>query len=902
MSEGLIQRLLKMLGAKSADEPPAASASPFAGKTVVFTGELSSMKRADAEKLVVQFGGKATGSVSRKTDFVVVGSDAGSKLQKARELGIAVLNEQQFLAMVKSVQSQTPTERTRCRAMRALGLSRDPAALEPLLQALNDSSVVVRITAAEALGQLGNPQACDALVRVLESDVPFPLKRSVAESLRRLGNEPTIKRLRQEAAKHIKVALDDAAILEQSARSDETFLESLYDVDDNPATRAALLSLLATLPFERGLWKPIKSIFKRAELRGDVEVWGLLAYRFEATRANPVPPVRWEQVGEGRNRRWVARRDDPTYTAPTQQYLRRRVWRTLQQIARRQPENYACFAVEILKHFKDSDAREIVRNAKIKFVPNPDGKTLGWHYDAKRGSRRVQGDYVESANFKDRYCSYWTFNHVLYRNSPRYTYGINSWRCTEGYDPNTSPPPAEREEAFPQLWEGEAAAEPLFDLLRVSECAPAQEFAVKVVRAAHWNAAQNLSRDALLTLLNKPYEVTRTLALDIAGAQFDPAAPDRDLILTLARSDFADARQLAAEWITASAARWVEDTDFITSLCESSDDNLRHAARAILASLHPDIPASLTWMNRLLSWLLHEEPSAGFHAFVAATLREVYWDALADLSANRVHQLLNADSPDAQEFAGALLAHSRHVKPEEMSWTFLATLCHHDLRQVRAAGHAMIQQTLPRWREDVSLLLTLVDSAYEDTRNFAFNVLREHFTQDMTPGTLIGLCDSIRADVQDFGKEMFRRVFAESVAPEYLLRLSEHPHANVRGFAMELVEHHAPRDAETLTRLMPFFRTALLQVNKGRAVKDRALKFLETCALADRDAAVVVAPLFADMAHSLTQRDFAASLMAMTRMKMKYPEVDFYEWSDENENQHSRFASTARAVAPGETH
>lgn len=279
-------------------------------------------------------------------------------------------------------------------------------------------------------------------------------------------------------------------------------------------------------------------------------------------------------------------------------------------------------------------------------------------------------------------------------------------------------------------------------------------------------------------------------------------------------------------------------------------------------------------MNRLLAWLLREEPSEGFHAFVAATLREVYWDALADLSANRVHQLLNADSPDAQEFAGALLTHSRHVKPEELSWTFLATLCHHDLRQVRAAGHEMIWKTLPRWRDDVSLLLTLVDSDYEDTRNFAFGVLREHFTHDLLPDTLIGLCDSIRTDVQDFGKEMFRRVFADTVAPEYLLRLSEHPHANVRGFAMELVERHAPRDAETLTRLLPFFRTALLQVNKGRAVKDRALAFLESCALADHEAATVIVPLFSDMAHSLTQRDFAASLMAMTRIKMKYPGVE----------------------------
>jgi hypothetical protein len=881
MSEGLIPRLLKMLGIAETGQSSEPTASPFAGKTFVFTGELSSMKRADAQKLVEQLGGSCSGSVSKRTNFVVVGSDPGSKLQKARELGITILNEQQFLAMVKSVQSQTPSDRVRCRAIRALGLSGDPNALEPLLQVLNDPVPVVRITAAEAMGWLGNPRAFTALAAVLDSDAPFPLKRSVAESLRRLGHQPTIVQIRQEAERHINATLDSIgdeiagpAVLEICVQKDPTFLEAMYDMDDASSMRRSLLSLLATLPFQQGLWTQIKSIFKRAELREDDEVWGLLAYRFEATRANPVPPVRWEQVGEGRNRRWVARRDNPVYTAPTQQYLRRRAWRMLRQIARRQPERYARVAAEMLKHFKDSDARDITRNAMTVFVRNTQGKSWSWEWNtAQRQSVRVRGDYVQRVTCKDRYSSYWTFNHVLYRNSPRYQYALNSWRCIEGYDPDTSPKPAEREEAYPTLWEGEAAAEPLFDLLRVSECAPVQEFAVKVVRAAHWDRAKSLSRDALLTLLNKPYDATRSLALDIARAQFDPAAPDRDLILTLARSEFAEARQLAAEWIMASAAQWVEDTEFITELCESSDDNLRQAAKKVIGQL-VNWSIGVEWMNRLLAWLLREEPSQGFHAFVVVTLREIYWDALADLPADRVHQLLDANSPDAQEFSGALLTHSRHIKPEELPWTFLATLCHHDLRQVREAGHAMTQQTLPRWRDDVSLLLTLVDSDYEDTRNFAFDVLRQHFTQDMTPDTLIGLCDSIRADVQDFGKEMFRRVFADTVAPEYLLRLSEHPHGNVRGFAMELVERHAPRDAETLMRLMPFFRTALLQVNKGRAVKDRALKFLESCALADREAATIIVPLFSDMAHSLTQRDFTASLLAMTRIKMKYSGVE----------------------------
>jgi DNA ligase (NAD+) len=78
-------------------EPPAAAAGVFAGLTVVFTGELERVSRNRAQALVREQGGKATGSVSRSTDLVVAGPGAGSKLEKARKLGIEVIDEDEFL-------------------------------------------------------------------------------------------------------------------------------------------------------------------------------------------------------------------------------------------------------------------------------------------------------------------------------------------------------------------------------------------------------------------------------------------------------------------------------------------------------------------------------------------------------------------------------------------------------------------------------------------------------------------------------------------------------------------------------------------------------------------------------------------------------------------------------------
>ena len=81
-------------------EAPATSGSPVAGKTVVFTGTLETMTRSEAKARAESLGAKVAGSVSNKTDYVVVGADAGSKAKKAAELGVAILTEAQWRELI----------------------------------------------------------------------------------------------------------------------------------------------------------------------------------------------------------------------------------------------------------------------------------------------------------------------------------------------------------------------------------------------------------------------------------------------------------------------------------------------------------------------------------------------------------------------------------------------------------------------------------------------------------------------------------------------------------------------------------------------------------------------------------------------------------------------------------
>jgi DNA ligase (NAD+) len=75
---------------------------PLAGKTIVVTGTLKNYSRDQIQEAITKHGGRASGSVSKKTDFVLAGEEAGSKLDKAKQLGVAVISEADFERMIRS--------------------------------------------------------------------------------------------------------------------------------------------------------------------------------------------------------------------------------------------------------------------------------------------------------------------------------------------------------------------------------------------------------------------------------------------------------------------------------------------------------------------------------------------------------------------------------------------------------------------------------------------------------------------------------------------------------------------------------------------------------------------------------------------------------------------------------
>ena len=100
-NQKLIEKLKNAKVRLTEDQKEMISETNISGKTFVLTGTLPTLKRSEAAQMIEERGGKVSGSVSKKTDYLVAGEEAGSKLEKARELNVSILNEVEFIELLQ---------------------------------------------------------------------------------------------------------------------------------------------------------------------------------------------------------------------------------------------------------------------------------------------------------------------------------------------------------------------------------------------------------------------------------------------------------------------------------------------------------------------------------------------------------------------------------------------------------------------------------------------------------------------------------------------------------------------------------------------------------------------------------------------------------------------------------
>lgn len=645
------------------------------------------------------------------------------------------------------------------------------------LAALGTAKQRPGLTAAQAVDQLATlwPRSAkhDAVVRIL-----LEMFRAWSDDLRAavahkaLGELPV--GLRYAAEQGPAEAFTPVLQRTMSAGESASVLEVLYRVDSE-VVRPGLLAALAVVPLLPGSFRAVRHIWKMAEVRGDAEVFGLLAHRFERTPAN-FPAKRSRTSIDGRSTDIARELKKPdsrlAYGGATRTYLRRRTWNSIARLATLGDEaGYVRMAVGVLLPFTDGDGGE------PRTMTNYD-------YGASRN---------KTTHF-DRFASFLAFNHILFGASNRYELkGLTlTWRCKGRYKPG-DPAPETREEAYPQLWDRVPVG--LLHLLSESECLPVHVFASRALRANKEFCA-DLDLDAIVMLLGRPYEVTARLGYDLALTRYDANRPDFDLVAALANCPVPEARRTARAWIDANRMVFAGARDLIASIVLSPYADTRAYARTLLAGVVLPAGVAESLIARAVAVMLAFPGDDSYAARAqegGETLLHAFPRQLRSLGIGVLRDLVRHPLAGVQSFAAeVLLAHD--TRPEDLPEDLIAALAvesqHASVRSlgVRLFGSLPDAALLQR----VNLLLAFATSGMADQRAAIRPVLQRlaghpSFADAIVPPLLVTLLTKeAHEGVHSFVLALLKTDLAGAlgaVNKEAVLRLlrSKHPAAQELG-------------------------------------------------------------------------------------------------------------------------
>lgn len=864
-------------------------------------------------------------------------------------------------------------------ALGMCGSTRSIATLNGVFASANSSAMDRRI-AAEALLKVYDEGGRGAFRAALVEDLPASLRAAVR------GGDPA----------ELSSALD-AYLGEKPGNAQVSVLETLYLID-GPVVRPALLAKLRTIPMKPPWFRVVRHLFKAAEYRRDGQVFGVLAWRFEKSRAmfrvgsysTPVKDERgrWRYYNRSELQKLLKSEHAPlAYSDRTRWYLRRRVWWTLKRLGELDDPDYVKMAVGVLLPYTDEDA-----GAPKATV------TYNWRGGSQH---RHWGPWA----------SYLAFNHVLYGESPRFFLprGAKAFRYRPGVSPGR-PAPSRREDAFQSLWD--RVPQGLFHVLDESRCEPVHEFAVKAIKS---NRAllSRLDADVAAMMLGAPYEVTSLLGLEVAERLVAAGRPQPSLVLAASRSPSSEVRGRGCEWLNLHRGAYLQDGAFLGSLMLSPHEDVRWYVRELLdtSSLSEDVARALVgrvledllsfeagqealardvsdllarrfasllvglgreivealvshptgevqvfggdvllarqgagravpvaWVlsllesahaaargrglrllagwpdevlkahpellmrmllssaedmrlaarsavprlasldaafgvssaTRLVEMLLEPGLDETLSVHIAAVLKEELGEHLSSLSRAKVWALVRGECRAGQDLGGVLLA--QHVGAEELEVDEWVALTDHEILSVRSSARSKLEVSLERARQEMGEALRVLDSQWEDTRQWAFGWFRRDFEDvDFPADVLVDICDSVRPDVQRFGREMITRFFREGDGIFTMVRLSEHPSTDLQLFVTNYLERYAAGDPERVEELLPYFQRVLCGINKGRTAKKRIYSFLRQEVTGSAASAALIAGLLGRISASISVEARAEALQTLALARRTWP-------------------------------
>jgi hypothetical protein len=751
-------------------------------------------------------------------------------------------------AMLQSLVSNSAVSRAHAAAR--LGWLGDTTAVPALLLAADNQGTDLS-SIVDALGRLGDARAIP-LCRAEAARKLLSRRRSGVEALRSLGDAQGLAEATQRAHERlpdaVRLALLAASADDTSAAAVQSVTQhfksvdvkdvglaydTLYEIGTPLAVACALAGVAGANLGAAYTWRYVKSIARRAMLRGDFATFGWVSHRIEkvARKAHgTIATVKSGLDGQTRSVRIFHR--------ATQDFMRRLAWRYLVQLARHRPAHYALAAAEAAAAYQPDDAQ-----------PH-------------------RGAY-------DAWARAYLFHRVLRGESKRFEYMARTlaFRTVTGKKAPAQLPGA-RTEAYPELWDANPLA--YVTLLARSKVAEALAFAVAGVQR-HPTALHAATHAQVLAALGAPHDEAVALASAELERRFDASAPDWSLVDALVADARPAVRALGQRFLTLTADVWTRDIDRAMAYLAAADAGVRTVvAGLVVASLDDADP----WFRRelaerVLAVLQAPESSPGANEGFARVARDGLAQELADvLGVDELMAMVSKGSPAAQAVGATVLGR----KPEAVAVLGMArivAMAQHDVAAVREAARGLLGSTLAALKADPSPLFTLVESEWADTRAFAFDLLRDH-VELLSLGVdgYVGLCDSNRDDVQSFGRDVVLRDLDKLDVADLIGRLTQHPAPRIRRFALDLAVGHLREGFIPLAKLENFFRTALFDLWPSRNEKRLVVEFLSKRGLRDERQAEVASRVLGDFVRVKGRRDFENALEALVRIKLAYPEVE----------------------------
>lgn len=274
----------------------------------------------------------------------------------------------------------------------------------------------------------------------------------------------------------------------------------------------------------------------------------------------------------------------------------------------------------------------------------------------------------------------------------------------------------------------------------------------------------------------------------------------------------------------------------------------------------------------LLIFKLRKSSDEEVQRFIVRLLKEEL-AGIKELSLKIIMKLIRSKSTLVQELGGHFLSNSKHK--QELGLDELSDLYSCDTLAVRELGWSESEGNLALLKAEVGKTVRLLDAEWEDSRQFAFNLIRENFSEkDFTPAALVSICDSVREDVSCFGRETIARYFHGEHSIDYLLKLSEHPSVKMQVFVTDYLAEYAGGDVERVRRMVPYFQGVLCRINRASRAKKSVVNFLERESLASAEAAALIAPVLTFVSATASLLDKAAYLELMVKIKRQHPQIE----------------------------